>query len=106
MASIRARLQNCSLKVLYLNICRFIGYPNPFFMAFWSTSKIMVVWCIKESQNIRIANKSFEYVAKLGTTLTNQKEIHDEEIKSRLNSWNACYYSVQNLLFSLVMSRN
>jgi hypothetical protein len=31
----------------------------------------------------------------LGTTLTNQNDIHDE-IKSRLRSGNACYYSVQN----------
>jgi hypothetical protein len=30
-------------------------------------------------------------------TLTNQNNIHDE-IKSRLNSGNACYHSVQNLL--------
>jgi hypothetical protein len=34
----------------------------------------------------------------LGTTLTNHNDIHDE-IKSRLNSGNACYYSVQNLVF-------
>jgi hypothetical protein len=41
------------------------------------------------NQKIRTANESFE----------NQNDIHDE-IKSRLNSGNACYYSVQNLLSS------
>jgi hypothetical protein len=41
----------------------------------------------------------------LGTTLTNQNDIHDE-IKSRLNSGNVCYYSVQNLLSSRLISKN
>jgi hypothetical protein len=40
----------------------------------------------------------------LGTTLTYQNDIHDE-MKSRLNSENACYYSVQNLLSSHLMSK-
>jgi hypothetical protein len=40
----------------------------------------------------------------LGTTLTDQNCIH-EEIKSRLNSGNACYHSVQSLLSSCLLSR-
>jgi hypothetical protein len=40
-----------------------------------------------------------------GWTLTNQNYIHDE-IKSRLNSGNACYYSVQILLSSRLISKN
>ena len=41
----------------------------------------------------------------LGTTLTNQNSIQ-EEIKSRLKSENACYYSVQNLSSSSLLSKN
>jgi hypothetical protein len=58
--------------------------------------------------SIKIANRSFEDVAKfryLGTTLTDQSHMH-EEIKSRLNSRNACYHSVQSLLSSRLLSRN
>jgi hypothetical protein len=45
-----------------------------------------------QTYSIKIANRSFEDVAKfryLGTTLTDQNHMH-EEIKSRLNSGNAC----------------
>jgi hypothetical protein len=55
-----------------------------------------------QNQNMRITNELFEKMAKfkyLGMTLTNQNDIHDE-IKSRLNSGNACYYSVKNLFSS------
>ena len=40
----------------------------------------------------------------LGTTLTNKNFIQ-EEIKSRLKLGNACYYSVQNLLSSSLLSK-
>jgi hypothetical protein len=46
--------------------------------------------------------EKFKY---LGTTLTKQNDIYDE-IKSRLNSGNACYYSVQNLFSSRLISKD
>jgi hypothetical protein len=52
-------------------------------------------------------NRSTEEVAKsiyLGKTLTDQNCMH-EEIKSRLNSGNACCHSVQSLLSSRLLSR-
>jgi hypothetical protein len=55
----------------------------------------------EQSQNM-IPNETFENVATfkyLGTTVTNQSDIHDE-IKSRLNSGNAYYHSVHSLLSS------
>jgi hypothetical protein len=56
----------------------------------------------KESHIIKIANRSFENVAKLkylATIVTNQNLIQ-EEIERRLNSSNTCYHSVQNVLSS------
>jgi hypothetical protein len=50
--------------------------------------------------DIKIANRCFENVAQfkyLGKTVTNQNLIQ-EEINRRLNSGNACYHSLQNLL--------
>jgi len=58
--------------------------------------------------SLRIDNSTFERLEEfkyLGTTLTNQNSI-PEEIKSRLKSGNACYYSVGNLLSSRLVSKN
>jgi hypothetical protein len=74
------------------------------------TKYMLVSRCQKagQRQSIKIVNRSFESVAKfkhLGTTLTDPNCIY-EEIKSRLNSGNACYHWVQSLLSSLLLSRN
>jgi hypothetical protein len=61
-----------------------------------------------QNRDIKIANRSFENVSQfkcLGMTVTNQNLIQ-EEIKRRLNSDNACYHSVQNLLSSRLLSKN
>jgi hypothetical protein len=62
---------------------------------------------VGQNQDIKVANRSFENVSQfkyLGT-VRNQNLI-EEEIKRRFNSGNACYHSVQNLLFSHPLSRN
>jgi hypothetical protein len=46
--------------------------------------------------------EEFKY---LGTKLTHQNSIQ-EEIKSRLKLWNLCCHSMQNLLFSSLLSKD
>ena len=57
---------------------------------------------------MRTDNSSIEKVEEfryLGTTLTNKNSMQGE-IKRRLKLGNACYYSVQNLLSSRLLSKN
>jgi hypothetical protein len=61
-----------------------------------------------QKHSINIANRSFDDVAKLkylGTILTDQNCMH-KEIKSSLNSGNGCYYEVQSILSSRLLSKN
>jgi hypothetical protein len=61
-----------------------------------------------QNRDIKIANRPFQNVSQfkyLGTVVTNQNLIQ-EEIKRRLNPGNACYHSVQNLLFSRLLWKN
>jgi hypothetical protein len=61
-----------------------------------------------QNQDIQLANRSFGGVSQFkyfGTTIKN-KNLIQEKIKRRLNSGNACYHSVQNLLCSHLLLKN
>ncbi|KAJ4427935.1 hypothetical protein ANN_23945 [Periplaneta americana] len=63
---------------------------------------------IVQNGNIKIGDLSFEEVEKfkyLGATVTNINDTR-EEIKRRINMGNACYYSVEKLLLSSLLSKN
>ncbi|KAJ4451459.1 hypothetical protein ANN_02921 [Periplaneta americana] len=63
---------------------------------------------IVRNGNIKIGNLSFEEVEKfkyLGATATNTNNTR-EEIKHTINMGNACYYSVEKLLSSRLVSKN
>ena len=59
-----------------------------------------------QNQNIIIGNLSLENVKEfkyLGVTVTNTNDIR-EEIKRRINMGNACYYSLEKILSSCLLS--
>ena len=60
-----------------------------------------------QNQNIVIGKLSFENVEKfryLGVTVTNTNDIR-EEIKRRINMGNACYYSLEKIVSSRLLSK-
>ena len=60
-----------------------------------------------QNQNIVIENLSFEKVEKskyLGVMVTNTNDIH-KEIKCRINIGDACYYSIEKILSSRLISK-
>jgi hypothetical protein len=74
------------------------------------TNYMLVSQDLSAGQNweIKIGNRSFENVSQfkyLGTRVTSQNLVQ-EEIKKRLNSGNACYHSIQNLMSSRLLSKN
>jgi hypothetical protein len=56
---------------------------------------------------VKIDGRSFERMEEIKYLgiLTNQNSLQ-AEIKSRMKAGNACYYSLQNLLFSRLLSKN
>jgi hypothetical protein len=72
------------------------------------TKYMLMTLCqkIRRKNSIKTTKRSFEDVAKfkyLEQTLIDQNCTH-EEIKSRLNTENACYHSLQSLLSSRLLS--
>ena len=62
---------------------------------------------IVQNGNIKIGNLSFEVMEKFryrGATVTNINDTR-KEIKRRINMGNACYYSVEKLLSSSLLSK-
>jgi hypothetical protein len=63
---------------------------------------------IRQKHSVKIANRFFEDVREfkyLGAALTDQNCML-EVVRSKLNSGNACYHSVQSLLSCRLPSRN
>jgi len=94
MRDVTHGLNLCVTFIVYLQTCPRAAGWNPRYRAPGGCNTI-------DNSSIERADE-FKY---LGTRLTNQNSIQ-EEIKRRLKSGNACYYSVQNLLSSRLLSKN
>jgi hypothetical protein len=85
----------CSIFIFSLQCFHIVKQPQKLAVSSYLTSRNITISSIERVEG-------FKY---LGTTLTNQNSIQ-AEINSRLKLGNACYYSVQNLLSSRLLSKN
>jgi hypothetical protein len=72
---------------------------KPFFLPRFCNTTFLCLF------QVRVKIRKASWLLHLVTTLTDQNCMQ-EEIKSRLNSGNACLHSVQSLLSSSLLSRN
>jgi hypothetical protein len=59
----------------------------------------------RQNYNVNITNMSFKNVAQVKYVGMTDQSLIQEEIKRRLDLHNACYHSVQNLLFSHLLPK-
>jgi hypothetical protein len=89
---------------------KFAAY-NTYLETWYEETKYMLLFCHQnagQNHDLKVANRCLENVAQFrysGTTVTDQNLIQ-EEIKRRLDSDNACYHPVHNLLSSRPLSKN
>jgi hypothetical protein len=96
------------LRIRFLDVAKFTTLTLSSSVYTEKSKYVLLSHHQKKKNDIKVGNRCFENVIEftyLGTNTTNQT-LFQEEIKRRLNSGNACYHSVQNLLSSRLLSKN
>jgi hypothetical protein len=109
---------SCYLQDEYIVVGRYFGRQKMVSLIWWcwlveraamfaetSDNSQHSTWLNTESRSYTLNSSRGNFDKSWGTMLTDQNCIY-EEIKSRLNSVNACYHAVQNLLSSHLLSKN
>jgi hypothetical protein len=61
---------------------------------------------VGQNYSIQSANRFFKKKVQVFGNGSNNQNLINEEIKSKLNSWGVCYNQVQNILSSRMASKN